>query len=141
MKKSITLFAVALFTAAVGFAQQGGGERRGPMNFAAMYGEKLALTDAQKDQIKAIETKTREDNKEFFESSRKLNEEMRAAREANDSAKMDSLKPAMKESREKMTKIRAAELEKIKPVLTADQRTQLDKLIAEREAQRKERQQ
>jgi Spy/CpxP family protein refolding chaperone len=140
MKKSITLFAVALFTAAVGFAQQGG-ERRGPMNFATMYGEKLALTDAQKDQIKAIETKTREDNKEFFESSRKLNEEMRAAREANDNAKMDSLKPAMKENREKMTKIRAAELEKIKPVLTADQRTQLDKLIAEREAQRKERQQ
>ena len=131
MKKTITLFAVAVFTAAVGFAQ------RGPQGFVAMYGEKLSLTAVQKDQITAIETKTREDNKEFFESSRKLMEEARAARDANDTAKMDALKPAMKANREQMMKIRAAEMDRIKPVLTADQRAQVEKLIAEREARRR----
>ena len=141
MKKSITAIAVFTLVATAALAQHGGDRpRRGgpPPSFIVMFGDKLALTDAQKQQIQAIEAKTREDNAEFFAKSRQLMEDFRAAREANDTAKLESLRPAMKENREQMMKIHQAELDKILPILTADQRAQFEKLRAEREAQHKE---
>ena len=140
MRKSAIAFAAVMLTATLGFAQQGEG-RRGPQDFATMYGEKLTLTDAQKDQIKTIEAKTREENKEFFDATRKLMDAMRAARDANDQAKMDALKPEMKANREKMMTIREAEMGRIKTVLTADQRTALEKIQAEQKAQREAKRQ
>jgi Spy/CpxP family protein refolding chaperone len=131
-----------MFAATLAFAQEGrpAPERRSgpPPSFSTMYAEPLALTEAQKTDIGAIEKKTREDNAEFFASSRQLMEQMRAAHEANDQATIDSLKPKMDANREQMKKIREAELATILPLLTADQKTKLEALRKEREAKRNE---
>lgn len=135
MKKWIAAVAVFVFGATLAFADHGGEHgrhERGMMSFVAMFGDKLALTDAQKQQIEAIQAKTRQDNAAFFESSRELMEQARAAREANDNAKLESLKPALQANREQMMKIRQAEMTQILPLLTAEQRAQLDKLRSER---------
>lgn len=107
-----------------------------PPSFNAMFAEKLALTDAQQDQIKAIEKTTRDDNAAFFESAKTLMQEFRAAREANDTAKLDSLKPAMDANRAQMKTIHDAQLTKIEAVLTADQKAKFEALRAEHDAHR-----
>ena len=142
MKKWIIAFAITTLAATGAFAQEHGdhphGGRGQMMSFVAMFGDTLALTDAQKSDIGAIEKQSREDNAAFYESSRQLMEQARAAREANDQAKLDSLKPAMEANRSKMKTIHEAMLAKILPVLTADQRAQLEKIRAEHDAQRHE---
>lgn len=107
-----------------------------PPSFNAMFAGKLALTDAQQDQIKAIEKATRDDNAAFFESAKTLMQEFRAAREANDTAKLDSLKPAMDANRAQMKTIHDAQLTKIEAVLTADQKAKFEALRAEHDAHR-----
>jgi Spy/CpxP family protein refolding chaperone len=141
MKKGFAAVAMLLLAASVAVAQERHqGERRQgpPPGFVMMYGEPLALTDAQKTDIGAVEKKTREDNAAFFASSRELMDQMRAAREANDQAKLDELKPKVDANREQMKKIRQAELERILPLLTADQKAKFETLRKEHEAQRKE---
>jgi Spy/CpxP family protein refolding chaperone len=141
MKKGFAAVAMLLFAASVAVAQEGhqGEHRQGPPpGFVAMFGEPLALTDAQKTDIGNVEKKTREDNAAFFASSRELMDQMRAAREANDQAKIDALKPKVDANREEMKKIRQAELGRILPLLTADQKEKFETLRKEREAQRRE---
>jgi Spy/CpxP family protein refolding chaperone len=143
MKKKLILAAVAVVTlvAAIAFAmpQEGRGPgghegRRGRMDFVATFGDKLNLNDAQKQQIADIQKQTRETNAQFFESSRATREEAHAAREANDTAKLDSLKPTLDAQRAQMKQIRDAEMVKISAVLTAGQRTQLDAIRKEHES-------
>jgi Spy/CpxP family protein refolding chaperone len=140
MKKWITAVAIFTFAATLAFAQEDHGPRRGPGGppppFAVVFGEKLALTDAQKDQIGAIEKKTREDNASFFESSHQLMEEARAARKANDTAKLESLKPLLDTNHEKMKQIHDEQLAKIVKVLTDSQRSQFEELRKQHEAER-----
>jgi Spy/CpxP family protein refolding chaperone len=142
MRKWIIALAVCTFAAALAFAQEHEGRPQhgpgGPPSFAAMFGEKLALTGAQKDQIGAIEKKTHEDNAAFFDSTHQLMEQVHAAREANDTAKLDSLKPAIDANRAEMKKIRDAQLTKIEAVLTADQRAQFEKIRKENEERMKD---
>ena len=109
-----------------------------PPTFAMRFGEKLALTEAQKDQITAIEKTTREQNATFFAASRQLMADMRAAHEANDSAKIAALQPKLDENRKQMKTIRDAQLAKISAVLTPAQNTQLTAIRAEQEARRPE---
>ena len=142
MKKWITAVAAIALVATTTFAQEGQRPRRGPGGppppFVAAFGEKLALTDAQKDQINAIEKKTKEDNASFFESSKRLMDEARAAREANDTAKLESLKPSLDANRETMKKILDEQLASIEKVLTDTQREQFEKIKKEHEAERRE---
>lgn len=138
MKKFLTAVAVVTLGATLAFAQDAPRERRGPggprPDFVQAFGRDLALTDAQTTQIQDIQKKTREDNAALFDSMRKTMEEYRAAREANDTAKLDSLKPVMQSQREQMKTVRDAEMKKIVATLTSDQQAKLEKLRAERAA-------
>ena len=116
-----------------------GGHRGGILN--QRMAEKLNLTDAQKQQIEAINKGFRENNKAVFESARDLRQEFREAKRANDTAKLESLKPAMEAQRTQFQQLREANKQQILAVLTAEQRAQLETLKAERKQRRHERKQ
>lgn len=134
-KKWITGVAVLAVSASLAIAAPHEGGRGHGMG-RGMYGEKLAqklnLTDAQKQQLRDLNQKFREDNKAFFQSFRQTMQEVRAAKEANDTAKLDSLKPTVESQKAQMTQLRDAQEQKFLSILTADQRAQYQALKAER---------
>jgi Spy/CpxP family protein refolding chaperone len=143
-KKTISAVAVLALGATLAFASmhdgkegKGGweGHHRGG-SMSEMYAQKLNLTDAQKQQIADIETSSREANKAFFEASKQTREQFKAAKDANDTAKLDALRPTMESQRAQMKQLRDAQDAKIKAILTPGQRAQFDTLKAEREAHR-----
>jgi protein CpxP len=136
-RKLVTAVAVLTLGAAVAIAAPHDGKFGGHRHGAMMSGklaEKLNLTDAQKEQIKAIKTETREQNAAFFQSVRQTREDFRAAKEANDTAKLDALKATFQSQRAQMKQIRDAERQRVLGVLTPEQRTQFEQLKAERKA-------
>jgi Spy/CpxP family protein refolding chaperone len=113
-----------------------GGPGGGPMG---LLFKDITLTDAQKTQFKQL----REANRQQFEATRDARkkdfEQVRALREKGDTAGARAL---MQKNRLAMQQQREQELAKIRTFLTADQRVQFDKNVAElkqREAQRGER--
>jgi len=100
----------------------------------ARFAEKLNLTDAQKQQWKAVQESFRQDNKAFFAESRQTREDFRAAMKAGDTAKANSLKATMESQRAQMKQLRAAMEPKLTAILTAEQRAQYDTMKAERAA-------
>ena len=148
MKKIISAVAVVALSGTMAFAaidNDGGkawghgGHHRGGMS--AHLAQKLNLTDAQKDQWKALHRSFREDNKAFFQTMRQTRQEMRAAKEAGDTAKVDSLKATFQSQRAQMKQLHDAQNEKFLAILTPEQRTQYDALKAAREARRQQHQQ
>jgi Spy/CpxP family protein refolding chaperone len=135
MKKFVAVM-VALVFAGVAFAQEG--QRR---SFVDRYGEQLKLTDAQKKTIGDLDAKYQKDNAAFFEEAQKTMAEFRAARDANDQAKLDALKPKMDEQRATMTKLRTAHEDEIAKTFNDEQKAAWTKIKEEREARMKERQQ
>jgi Spy/CpxP family protein refolding chaperone len=111
----------------------GPGHRGGRMDIVAAMTEKLSLTDAQKQQIAAIDKATHDANAAFFTTQRQTMQDFFAARQANDTAKLDSLKPVLDAQRAQMKTIRDAEMVKINTVLTADQKAKWAQIQAERE--------
>jgi len=142
-KKTISAVAVLALGATLAFAsmhdgKEGKGAWEGHRggSFSEMYAQKLNLTDAQKAQIADIEKASRDANKAFFEASKQTREQFKAAKDANDTAKLDALRPTMESQRAQMKQIRDAQDAKIRAILTAEQRAQFDTLKAEREAHR-----
>ena len=135
-KKLITAVAILTLGAALAVASphEGGGRHghRGRAGFSQKLAEKLNLTDAQKQQVQDIKKSTHEQNAAFFQSARQTRKDFRAAKEANDTAKVDSLKTAMESQRAQFKQIREAEMQKIASVLTAEQNAQWQQLKAER---------
>src|SRR5436190_2768194 len=111
MKKLTTAVAVTILGASLAFAapHEGGhwGHKHGM--FGAKLAQELNLTDAQKDQIKAIKQESRQQNAAFFDQAHGTMKEFFAAKKANDTAKMDALKPTVDAQRAQMKQIRAAE--------------------------------
>jgi periplasmic protein CpxP/Spy len=99
---------------------------------AQKFAEKLNLTEAQKDQIKQIRQNNREQNKAFFETARATRQELRAAKKANDTAKVESLKATLKAQREQFQQIRQTERTQILAILTPEQKAQFEAMKAER---------
>ena len=135
MSRKYLAVVVALVFATVAFAQ----EQRRNMTFTERYGAQLNLTDAQKKSIDELDAKYQKDNATFFEESQKTMAEFRAAREANDQAKLDALKPKMDEQRATMTKLRTAHEDEIAKSFTDEQKATWTKIKEEREARMKER--
>jgi periplasmic protein CpxP/Spy len=142
-KKTFSAVAVLALGATLAFAavqhdgkegKSGWGEHRG--SFSEMYAQKLNLTDAQKAQIADLDKNFRETNKAFFDAQKQTREQFKAAKEANDTAKLDALRPTMESQRTQMKQLRDAQDAKIKTILTPEQRAQFDTLKAEREAHR-----
>jgi len=143
MKKFTTAVAVTLLGASLAVAAPYQGGHRGHHRhgeFGKKLAQKLNLTDAQKEQIKAIRKDSREQNKAFFQQSRATMKDFFAAKKADDTAKLDALKPAMEANRAQMKQIRAAEEAKIVTVLTPEQNAQWQQLKAQRAERHRGRQ-
>lgn len=141
-KKFFTMAAVLALSTTVAFAAphegKGGKHGRGGRGEARFF-QQLNLTDAQKEQIKSIRQNFREQNKAFFETSRNTFQQFRDAKKANDTAKVESLKPQMEANRTQMQQLRQQERTQILAVLTPEQRAQYEALKAERESRRAQR--
>ena len=123
------------------FAVTAFGQERRMQSFTERYGADLGLTDTQKSTIDNIEKKWNEDHEKFLTDFRATMAEYRAAREANDTAKLDALKPKMDAQRAEMTKLRAEQEEKIATTFTDEQKAKWSKIKEEREARMKAREQ
>lgn len=132
MKKIATAVAVTLVGATLAFAMPHDGGKGFGHQHEQQMAQDLNLTDAQKAQIESIRKASHEANKAFFEQSRNTMKEFFAAKQANDTAKMDALEPAMESQRAQMKQIRAAEDAKIAQVLTAEQNAKWQQLKAQR---------
>jgi Spy/CpxP family protein refolding chaperone len=146
MRKFATAVAVTLLGASLAIASpqeagNGNGHRGKMMSFSERYGATLSLSDAQKAAIDVIQKETREKHAAFFTESSATMKAYWDAKQANDTAKMDALKPAMDTQRTKMKEIRAAEDVRIAKVLNADQNAQYLKIKADRAAREAQRQQ
>ena len=104
-----------------GFHRHGRHHRNG-----AKFAEMLGLTDAQKEQMKAIRQQTREDNKVFFEQARATRKEYWQAKKAGDTAKVASLQATVDAQKAQMKSIREGARAKMDAILTADQKAKLD---------------
>jgi Spy/CpxP family protein refolding chaperone len=142
-KKTFSAVAVLALGATLAFASMHDGKGKGSWEghgghggFSEMYAQKLNLTDAQKAQIADLDKSFRESNKALFEASKQTHEQFKAAKDANDTAKLDALRPAMDSQRAQMKQLRDAQDAKIKAILTPEQRAQFDTLKAERESHR-----
>jgi protein CpxP len=148
MKKTskwISAVAVVALSATMAFAADNGagkawGGHQGRHGMSAHLAQKLNLTDAQREQWKAINTSFREENKAFFESMRQTWQELRAAKQAGDTAKVESLKPTLQSQRAQMKELHQANEQKLAAILTPEQRTQFDAIKAERAARRQQHQ-
>lgn len=130
-----TSLTAALAVAGVTAAADGRGEHRNGearQEMQQKLAEKLNLTDAQKQQWDAIRKASREQNADFFAKSKETMEAFRAARDANDQAKIDALKPTVEAQRAQMKQIRAAENTKLLTILNDQQKAQFAAMQAER---------
>ena len=140
MNKSKWFTGVAVLALSTGLAlaaPHGGGKGfrgHGKAGFGRQFAQKLNLTDAQKAQIKDLSKSFREENKASFQAFRQTMQEFRAAKQANDTAKLDALKPRMDAQRAQMQQLRSALDAKIATVLTPEQNAQWQQLKAERAA-------
>ncbi len=101
--------------------------------------QKLNLTDAQKQQLRDLHKQFRQENQAFFKSFRANIREFRAAKKAGDTAKVESLKPALKAQREQMKQLRAQFEPKMLSILTPAQQAQFKALRAEAAARHQKR--
>ena len=138
MKKSKWFTGVAVLALSSGLALaaphgegHGGHDKAG---FGREMAQKLNLTDAQKAQIKDISKSFREQNKAAFDSFRQTMQDYRAAKQANDTAKLSALQSQFDSQRAQMKQLRDALDAKISTVLTPEQNTQWQQLRAERAA-------
>jgi len=139
--KWITVVAAVGLSASLAFAGEGHGhgmKGRDRGGFGMKLASKLNLTDAQKEQWKAIRKSSREQNSAFFQQSHQTMKEFRAAKEAGDTAKVDALKQTLQSQRAQMKQIRDAEETQLLNILTAEQRAQFQTLKAQRAERGKE---
>jgi periplasmic protein CpxP/Spy len=139
-KKWITGAAVLAVSASLAFAAPQvakgawGGHHRGHGMMSAKLAQKLNLTDAQKQQIRDLNKAFRQENQAFFQSVRQTRQEAFAAKQANDTAKLDAMKPTIDSQKAQMKQLRETQEQKLLTVLTPDQQAQYKALKAERAA-------
>ena len=128
--------AVVAVSASLAIAMPQDGKGWGGHRGHGAYGEKLAqklnLTDAQKQQLRDLNANFRKENAAFFQSFRQTMKDVRAAKEANDTAKLDALKPTVESQKAQMKQLREAQDAKILSILTPDQQAQFKALQAKR---------
>ena len=137
-KKWLVAAAVVAVSASLAIAmphdEKGWGGHRGKGTYGEKLAQKLNLTDAQKQQFRDLNAKFRADNAAFFQTFRQTMSDFRAAKEANDTAKLDALKPALESQKAQMKQLRDAQDAKILTILTPDQQAQFKALKAQHES-------
>src|SRR5471032_715357 len=96
IKKTMTAVAVFALGASLAFAAPGDWKGHGSHDRAGLserMAQKLNLTDDQKTQVKALETQFRTDNAAFLQNFRQTMQDVHAAKQANDTVKLDALRP------------------------------------------------
>ncbi len=137
--------AVLALSGTMAFAapHEGRGGKHGRGGRGGQFGERMAaklnLTDAQKQQIKDVNQSFFNENKAFFESTRDTRRQIREAKEAGDTARLESLKATAQSQHAQMKQLRGAKMQRIEALLTSEQRAQWQAMKAEREAKRAER--
>ncbi len=107
-------------------------EGRGGHHHGMGFARKLNLTDAQKEQWKAVEQNFRQENASFFEQSKQTREALHAAKKAGDTGQLESLKATAKAQHAQMKQLRSAMEPKLIAILNADQQAQFQTMKAER---------
>ena len=146
MNKWLAAAAVMAVSASLAIAmpqgENGWGGHRGHQGaMSEKLAQKLNLTDTQKQQVSDLNKAFRQNNKAFFEAVHQTRKDVRAAKEANDTAKLNSLKPTVDSQKAQMKQLRDAQDAKILSILTPDQQTQYKALQAERAAKWEKRSQ
>ena len=136
MSKRVSILALA---ATMAFALAAVGQERKPQTFTERYGQQLNLTDTQKKTIDDLEKKFDEDNAAFLVDYHKTMAEYREARQANDTARVDALRPKMESQRAEMMKLRGVQEDKIATTFNDEQKATWAKIKEERAARMKER--
>jgi Spy/CpxP family protein refolding chaperone len=140
---NILIAAVALLAVAVAVraeekpARKGagaGGQRPGMMEhlLPPMAQEKLNLTADQKTKVEELDAAFGKEVKAFWASHAELREKMKAAREAGDKDKMKDLMAEMKP----MMEARKSGMEKVKALLTDEQKKTLEEMAEKMRAGR-----
>jgi periplasmic protein CpxP/Spy len=140
MKKTMTAVAVFALGASLAFAAPGdwkGHEGHDRAGLSEKMAQKLNLTDAQKAQVKSLEDQFRTDNAAFLQNFRQTMQDVHTAKQANDTVKLEALRPTVESQKAQMKTLRQAQRDKIRSILTADQRAQLDAMKAQHEANEK----
>ena len=144
MKKTFTAVAILALSATLAVAAPNGeGKhhrhgRHGHHGFGQRAFAKLNLSDAQKQQIKDLRTSFREQNKALFDSMKQTRTDMKAAREANDTARLEALRANAKSAREQLKAKSEGLRAQMLNILTPEQRAQLDAMKAERQQRRQD---
>ena len=134
---SVLAVAAGLMFVTVAVAQEG----RRPQTFTERYGQQLGLTETQTKTINDLENKFNADHAAFLDEYHKTMAEYREARQTNNTAKMDELRPKVESQRAEMTKLRTAQEEKIEATFTDAQKAKWSKIKEERAARMKQREQ
>lgn len=111
-----------------------GGHHRRAM--ARHLAKKLNLTDAQKAQEKANLQAFFQTNKPLFEQARSTRQELRAAKQANDTAKVEALKASLQSQHAQFQQLRQQQQAQFESILTPDQKAQYEQILANRAARR-----
>lgn len=147
MKKSVFAAAAAVaLTATLAFAApQSGqgqkGERQGKGHYGqkGMHGKagmghmaaKLNLTEAQQEQMRSIRTAWQEQNKGFLDQFKATKQQYREARKSGDTARAEALRPTLDAQKAQMTTLRQDLHQRILPILTPEQRQQMEAMKAQ----------
>lgn len=140
MKKFMTAAAVLTISATLAIASPGdahgkkGHGKAGAHPGATMsdgFAEKLGLTEAQRSEIDAIRQASRAENEAFFEAARATRMELKAAKDARDTAKIEALSATAAAQKAKMKELRTAERAKISAILSPEQKAKLDAFESE----------
>ena len=125
--KRVLVFIISMFIASFAFAGPGLGR----------IAQKLNLNGTQKTQWRELQKSFRENNKDFLDQARLTMQQFRAAREAKDTAKVESLKPVVESTRAQMHQLHEEQEQKLMAILTEEQRTQFQELKSERQQHRR----
>lgn len=142
-KKWLTTAAVLALSGTIAFAAPHGGGQHGRGgrggrggDFSEHFAKKLNLSEAQQQQIRESQKSFREANKSLFDAARETRQQMHAAKEAGDTARIESLKGTATAQHAQLKQLRDAQMQRIEGFLTPAQRTQWQAMKTEREARR-----
>lgn len=141
MKKWIPAVAVVTLLSMTAVAQpdvERAARRRGPHADVGALVNKLNLTPEQRQQIEEIERTSRTELSAFLDASHGTMDQIRAARAAKDTEKVNALQAELESQRAQMKELRDRQDKEILALLTPEQRTQLETLKGERAAKLKE---
>jgi len=116
--KRVLVFIISMFIASFAFAGPGLGR----------IAQKLNLSGTQKTQWKELQKSFRENNKDFLDQARTTMQQFHAAREAKDTAKVESMKPLVESTRAQMRQLHQEQEQKLMAILTEEQRAQFQEM-------------